>query len=153
MSAPAASLTADQLVTVVVDDYVFGLPIGRVQDVFRLGAMTRVPLAPPDVLGLANLRGRVVTALDLRRRLGFPARSNDGQLAVGVEAGAEQYGLVVDAVGDVVRLGHDSLMDASPGMVGPWADVIRGVYRHEERLLIALDVDALLSIPDPELAP
>ena len=87
-------------VTVSCGEALFGLPIGRVHDVFRPASLTQVPLAPPEVTGLLNLRGRVVTALSRRRRLGLPNRPEGGRgMAVGLEQGGETYGLIVDDVG------------------------------------------------------
>src|SRR4249920_2677100 len=92
-----------EYVTVVIDGQLFGLPISRVQDVFMPERLTRVPLASPEIAGVLNLRGRIVTAVDMRRRLGLPARS-DGRppLAVGIELRGESYGLLIDSVGEVM---------------------------------------------------
>src|SRR5262245_93065 len=87
----------NEYVTVVVAEQLFGIPIARVQDVFFPQRLTRVPLAPPEVAGVLNLRGRIVTAIDLRCRLGFPApAANTPAMAVGVERKGESYGLLVD---------------------------------------------------------
>src|SRR5262245_65905385 len=85
-----------EYVTVLIDGQLFGLPISRVQDVFMPERLTRVPLASPEIAGVLNLRGRIVTAVDMRRRLGLPARS-DGRppLAVGIELRGESYGLLI----------------------------------------------------------
>src|SRR3954470_8495448 len=96
-------------VTVVTAGQLFGLKLERVRDVFVPRGLSRVPLAPPEVAGLLNLRGRIVTAIDLRRRLG-PAPREDGgaPVAVGIEDRGELYGLIVDAVGDVLRFKRSS---------------------------------------------
>jgi purine-binding chemotaxis protein CheW len=92
-------------VTVVTGGQLFGLPLERVRDVFVPRGLSTVPLAPPEVAGLLNLRGRIVTAIDLRRRLGLPARAEGAiPVAVGIEERGELYGLIVDRVGDVLRL-------------------------------------------------
>src|SRR3982750_2412683 len=89
-------------VTVVIEDQLFGLPIASVHDVFIATAITIVPLAPPEIAGLINLRGRVVTAVSLRRLLRLPDAPDTGELTVvGVELGGEHFGLVVDHVGEV----------------------------------------------------
>ena len=91
-------------VTVVTGAQLFGLRLERVRDVFVPRGISRVPLAPPEVAGLLNLRGRIVTAIDLRRRLGLPPREDGGSpVAVGIEERGELYGLIVDRVGDVLR--------------------------------------------------
>src|SRR5260221_8369337 len=87
-----------EYVTVTLDDQLFGLPISRVQDVFVPDRLTHVPLSPPEIAGVLNLRGRIVTAIDMRCRLGLPPR--DGKtpaIAVGIELKSESYGLLVDA--------------------------------------------------------
>ena len=66
-----------EYVTVLIGDQLFGLPISRVQDVFMPDRITRVPLAEPEIAGVLNLRGRIVTAVDMRRRLGLPPRGDD----------------------------------------------------------------------------
>ena len=91
-------------VTVVTGGQLFGLRLERVRDVFVPRGISRVPLAPPEVAGLLNLRGRIVTAIDLRRRLGLPPREDGGSpVAVGIEERGELYGLIVDRVGDVLE--------------------------------------------------
>lgn len=146
-------------VTVTVGGQLFGLPIGRVHDVFVTGQVTRVPLAPPEVVGLVSLRGRVVTAIDLRVRFGLPrladARESDhgrGRMAVGIEAGSEHYGLLVDEVGDVLRLDPTSRDDVPAHLTGRWAELCAGVHRVDDRLLLILDVDRALSLSPTALA-
>ena len=90
-----------EYVTATVGGQLFGLPISRVQDVFAPDRLTRVPLAPPEIAGLLNLRGRIVTAIDLRRRLGLEALAgNAPRMAVGVEWKGESYGLLIDVIGE-----------------------------------------------------
>src|SRR5437588_11985132 len=97
--------TAEQLieyVTVMIGGQLFGLRISRVQDVFMPDRLTRVPLAPPEIAGVLNLRGRIVTAVDLRRRLGMAPRAGGRPaMAVGIELKGESYGLLIDSVGEV----------------------------------------------------
>ena len=101
----AGSDDSCEYVTVTVGDQLFGLPIERIHDVFIPTSMTPVPLAPPEIVGLLNLRGRVVTALCVRKRLGMPAREAGAEaMAVGLEYNGESYGLLVDSVGEVLRL-------------------------------------------------
>src|ERR1041384_1298540 len=107
MSAPSSTASASitEFVTVTIGDHLFGLPIGRVQDVFVPDRLTRVPLAPPEVAGILNLRGRVVTAIDMRSRLDFGEREvGKPVMAIGIEFKGESYGLLVDAVGEVMPL-------------------------------------------------
>jgi purine-binding chemotaxis protein CheW len=134
-----------EYVTVMISDQMFGLPIDRVHDVFIASAVTSVPLAPREVIGLLNLRGRVVTAMCLRRRLGLPDAENGREMAVGLEHHGESYGLLVDQVGEVMKLPSE-LCEPNPVHMDPrWARLSRGVHRLEGRLLIVLDVDAVLA--------
>ncbi len=145
-------------VTATIAGQLFGIPIGRAHDVFNLGAVTPVPLAPPDVLGLMNLRGRVVTALDIRQRLGLPPASlESGAMAIGIETGGDAFGLVVDRIGEIVAVDGGSL-ENNPAHLDPaWAELSCGIHRLETELLLVLDVDAMLETapvtPEPARAP
>src|SRR6218665_3807943 len=103
-----------EYVTTMIGGQLFGLPISRVQDVFMPERLTRVPLAPEHVAGVLNLRGRIVTAIDMRARLGLP-RNEDGKppMAVGVDLRGESYGLLIDKIGEVLRL-PDSGRELNP---------------------------------------
>jgi purine-binding chemotaxis protein CheW len=137
----------DEYVTVLIADHLFGVPIDRVHDVFVATAITPVPLAMPEVVGLLNLRGRVVTAISLRRRLGLPDLDDIGQqTAIGLEHGAEAYGLLVDAVGEVMRIDRDTREPNPVHLDARWMRFARGVHRLDGRLLIILDVDATLTL-------
>src|SRR5205809_4704444 len=88
-----------EYVTAMIGGQLFGLPISRVQDVFMPDRLTKVPLAPPEIAGVLNLRGRIVTTIDMRRRLGLPPRSdNKPSMAVGIDLRGESYGLLIDTV-------------------------------------------------------
>ena len=130
-------------VTVVTGGQLFGLRLERVRDVFVPRGLSPVPLAPPEIAGLLNLRGRIVTAIDLRRRLGLPPRSDGGTpVAVGIEERGELYGLMVDRVGDVLRL-RPSTYDANPvNLDQRWAKVCAGVHRLDHGLMVVLDVNS-----------
>src|SRR5215208_433103 len=92
--------SSTEYVTAMVGGQLFGLPIARVQDVFMPDRMTQVPLSSPDIAGILNLRGRIVTAIDMRRRLGLPPRADARPpMAVGIELKGESYGLLIDTVG------------------------------------------------------
>lgn len=134
-------------VTVVTGGQLFGLKLPRVRDVFVPRGLSNVPLAPPEVAGLLNLRGRIVTAIDLRRRLGLPPRADGGTpIAVGIEERGELYGLIVDRVGDVLHL-KPSSYEANPANLDPrWMKVCGGVHRLDEGLLVVLDVDTVLDL-------
>jgi purine-binding chemotaxis protein CheW len=134
-------------VAVVTGGQLFGLRLERVRDVFVPRGLSRVPLAPPEVAGLLNLRGRIVTAIDLRRRLGLPPREDSSApVAVGIEERGELYALIVDAVGDVLRVNRSSY-EANPVNLDPrWVKVCAGVHRLEHGLMVVLDVDKVLDL-------
>jgi len=146
--------TTIEYVTVTIADQLFGLPINRVQDVFMPEMITRVPLSPPEIAGVLNLRGRIVTAIDMRRRLRLPPREKaTHSMAVGIEYKGESYGLLIDAVGEVLRLPVAGL-ERNPGNLDRrWAKVAGGVQRLEGRLMVVLDVDRVLDMgPEPAIA-
>src|ERR1700753_1451815 len=97
--------TVAEYVTAMIGGQLFGLPISRVQDVFMPERVTRVPLASREIAGVLNLRGRIVTVIDMRARLGVPEH-DDGKppMAVGVDLRGESYGLLIDQIGEVLRL-------------------------------------------------
>src|ERR1700741_2873414 len=97
-----------EYVTAVIGGQLFGLPISRVQDVFMPERLTRVPLSSQEIAGVLNLRGRIVTVVDMRARLGLP-KNDDGKppMAVGVDLRGESYGLLIDQIGEGLRILHD----------------------------------------------
>jgi purine-binding chemotaxis protein CheW len=139
-----------EYVTAMVGSQRFGLPILRVQDVFVPDHLTRVPLAPPDVAGLINLRGRIVTLIDLRQRLGFGAApaSDEPPMAIGIEWRGESYGLLVDSVGEVLKL-DDNRREGIPVNLDPrLAELSVGIHRLEDHLLVLIDVDRVLGLAE-----
>ena len=142
-----------EYVTVTIGGHMFGLPIFRVQDVFVPVGLTRVPLAPPEVAGILNLRGRVVTAIDMRSRLDFGEREpGTPVMAIGIELKGESYGLLVDAVGEVMQL-HNSACEAKPANLDPrLSRVAAGIDRLEGQLMVVLDVDRVLDIRNGAVA-
>ncbi len=97
--------TVAEYVTAVIGGQLFGLPISRGQDVFMPERLTRVPLSSGEIAGVLNLRGRIVTVVDMRARLGLP-KNDDGKppMAVGVDLRGESYGLLIDQIGEVLKL-------------------------------------------------
>ena len=151
-TAEAAAHIRWEYVTVTVGGQLFGLPIARVQDVFALNQMTRVPLAPEDIAGIVNLRGRIVTAIDMRSRLGLGRRERAAPMAVGIECEAESYGLIIDSVGEVMKLGADTAEPVPVNLDDRLKRVASGIHRLETELLVVLDVDRLLDLRPAELA-
>jgi len=142
-----------EFVTVLIADQLFGLPISRVHDVFMVDRLTRVPLAPPEIAGILNLRGRVVTTIDMRRRLDLPAREEGrGNMAVGIEHRGESYGLLIDSVGEVLKIPTAS-RDPNPVNLDPrWSRLAEGVVQLDDRLMVVLDVERVLELKTLELA-
>jgi purine-binding chemotaxis protein CheW len=142
-----------EYVTVMIGGQLFGLPISRVQDVFMPDRVTRVPLSAPEIAGVLNLRGRIVTAIDMRRRLGLPPRTDDKpSMAVGIEMKGESYGLLIDTVGEVMKLG-DATRESNPvNLDGRLRSVSGGVHRLDGQLMVILDVDHVLNTAAESLA-
>ena len=136
-------------VTFEVAGQLFGVPVTKVQDILTPDAIAPVPGGPAEVKGLINLRGRIVTVIDLRTRLGLPQRdARDARkgMCVTVENEGESYTLYVDVVGDVVTL-FSGLREENPSTLDAvWKDTSDGVYRVSDRLLVILDVARLLAI-------
>lgn len=138
---------AEVFLTLTVAGQLCGVPVLSVRDVLGAQAITRIPLAPPEVAGSLNLRGRIVTAIDLRTRLGLPPRAT-GQpaMSVVVEVGGELYSLLADQVGEVLspdpaeRSANPATLDES------WRVFSLGVHRQGEELLVLIDVERLIEI-------
>ncbi len=150
---PSLEGAVTEYVTTMIGDQLFGLPISRVQDVFMPERLTRVPLSSSDVAGVLNLRGRIVTAIDMRARLGLP--KSDAQrpaMAVGVDLRGESYGLLIDSIGEVLKLA-DSSREENPVNLDPrMARMAAGVHRLDGQLMVVLDVDRVLEIAPDMLA-
>jgi purine-binding chemotaxis protein CheW len=135
----------NEYVTAMIGGQLFGLPIRQVQDVFLPERITRVPLAPGEIAGVLNLRGRIVTLIDMRDRLGLAPREAAAPfMAVGVEARGESYGLLIDSVGEVLKL-DDTMREPNPINLDPrLARVSAGIHRLDGQLLMLIDVDRVL---------
>jgi purine-binding chemotaxis protein CheW len=133
-----------EYVTVMIGGQLFGLPISKVQDVFMPERMARVPLASAEIAGVLNLRGRIVTAIDMHCRLGQGKRPTDrSAMAVGIEFHGESYGLLIDSVGEVLKLAENTSEPVPVNLDPHLARVSSGVYRLEKQLLVVLDVDRI----------
>ena len=142
-----------EFVTFTIAGQSFGLPIGRVQDVFKPVRMTRVPLAGAEIAGVLNLRGRIVTAIDMRSRLDMKRReTGEPSMAIGIEVKGESFGLLVDGVGEVLKLA-DSEREPNPvNLDRRLASFSAGVYRLDGQLLVVLDIDRVLDLRDEAVA-
>ena len=148
MSGATAVGDERQFCTFHLAGYYFGVYVTAVQEVIRPQPMTRVPLAPPVVRGLINLRGRIVTALDLRRRLGLPDLPSDrAPMNVVVRTGDGPVSLLVDEIGDILTV-PGAAFERPPGTVsGPAGELIRGVYKLDGQLLLVLDASRAVTVP------
>lgn len=135
-----------EYVTVVICGQRFGVPVLLVQDVIRERPLTHIPLAPSEVAGALNLRGRVVTAIDLRIRLGMEPREEAAvpPMNVVVEQGGELYSLIVDSVGDVLNLSMDTYEPAPATMDQKWRGFTDGLHRLDGDLMLVLNIDRVL---------
>jgi purine-binding chemotaxis protein CheW len=142
-----------EYVTAMIGGQLFGLPIQQVQDVFLPERLTRVPLAPSEIAGVLNLRGRIVTLVDMRRRLGLGDRLDRGpSMAIGVESRGESYGLLIDSVGEVQKL-DDETREPNPINLDPrLASVSAGIHRLDGQLLMVVDVGRVLDIGSAAIA-
>jgi len=136
-----------QFATFFVADLFFGVEVLRVQEVLRFQQMTRVPRAPEVIEGLINLRGQIVTAIDMRRRLGLPPRAGDQtpmNMVVRTDEGA--VSLLVDEIGDVLDV-EEAAYERPPENLDPAArELIRGVYKLKDRLLLVLDAERTVDL-------
>lgn len=142
-----------EFVTVYIADQLFGIPVELIHDVFQPEAITEVPLSGPEVGGVLNLRGKIVTAIDIRHRLGLGARDKSIRcMAVGVEKNGESYGVLIDRVGEVLRLA-DETFERNPSNLDPrWRDFSKGIYRLEGELLVILDIELVLDVDGDAVA-
>jgi purine-binding chemotaxis protein CheW len=139
------SETAQDFLTIYIADQVFGIPVLQVQDVLGEQTVTKVPLAPPEVAGSLNLRGRIVTAINVRKRLGLPASSEkDKKMSVVVEYNNELFSLIIDKVGDVLTLDNKNYEQSPATLDKLWRQISDGIFRMENNLLIVLDVSKLI---------
>ena len=122
----------------------FAVRAVEVRDVLRLQSITPVPLAQKEVAGLINLRGHVVTAIDLATRLGLPASASGARMSIVIERGNEAYCFIVDAVGDVLGI-ESSEVEVNPASMDQrWVGLSRGVFKKERDLVVLLDIAAVL---------
>jgi purine-binding chemotaxis protein CheW len=141
----AADTAQGMFVTMTIANQIFGIPVLKVQDILGPQRIAHVPLAPPEILGSLNLRGRIVTAIDVRTRLGLPPLENGAaSMSVVVEHDDELYSLVVDKVGEVMHLPASDYEKNPAALDSRWQDVSGGIYRLDGQLLIMLDVARFL---------
>jgi purine-binding chemotaxis protein CheW len=132
--------------TVFVGGEIFGLPVENTHTIFRIASVTPVPLSPGDIAGLVNLRGKIVTAVSLRRRLRMPMDASvQNALAIGIEHRGENFALIVDEVGDVLSLDKSEQIPVPSHFDPQRARLTRWLYRTSKLLIPILDIDALFT--------
>lgn len=142
-----------QLCTFHAGNLFLGIDVRQVQEVFRYQKMTRVPLAPGAVRGLINLRGQIVTAIDLRARLGLPERSGDRlPMNIVVRQGEDVVTLLVDEIGDVIEVTADSFESSPPTLRGPIRTLVEGAYKLPQGLLLVLNTNEAVDVSHSESA-
>jgi purine-binding chemotaxis protein CheW len=140
-------MSTKQFATFRLGDHFLGLEVQRVQEVLRHQLITPVPLADSAVAGLINLRGQVVTAIDLRRRMQLPPRPEGTEpMNVVVRVEEEVLSLLVDGIGDVIDVDQDDFEAPPETLSGPSRELIRGAYKLDGALLLSLDVDRAVDL-------
>ena len=152
-SASGASGETEEFVTFTVAGQLFGIPVLQIQDVLSSYQITPIPLAPPEITGSLNLRGRVVTAIDVRLRLGLAARPKEAEsMSIVAENEGELYSLMVDSVGEVLALSQSAYERNLPTMDAKFRAFSEGIYRLDDQLLVVLDVKRLLDYEHADAA-
>jgi purine-binding chemotaxis protein CheW len=142
-----ASVQSHQFSTFFLDGLYLGVEVLKVQELIRYQEMTRVPLAPRVVHGLINLRGQIVTAIDLRRRFDMPDRpADDVPMNVVVRTDDGAVSMLVDRIGDVVEVQEEQFEPAPETITGQATDLVTGVYKMQDRLLLVLDVERAIAV-------
>ena len=156
MSAAAAEMPAHQeeqsvhhmYVTMRIDQQLFGISVRHVRDVLRSQKITPIPLAPPEVAGSLNLRGRIVTVFDVRKRLRLPLSAGPFEkcMFVVVEYKGELFSLIVDSVGEVLTASANKIEKTPANISGSWKEVASGIYKMPDELLVIIDIETLLTL-------
>lgn len=144
---PMIGNDANMYVTVRIDRQLIGIPVKQVRDVLRKQKITAIPLAPSEVAGSLNLRGRIVTVVDVRHRLRLPPSAENVQsMFVVVEHKGELYSLMVDSVGDVLTAPPAMIEKVPANLSGAWKEVASGIYKMSDELLVIIDVQTMLTL-------
>ncbi len=134
-------------VTMRIDQQLFGIPVKNVRDVLRQQKITSIPLSAPEVAGSLNLRGRIVTVINLRRRLRLVEKEIDEKsMFVVVEYKGELFSLMVDSVGEVMTVPSHAIEKSPANLGGAWKEVTTGIYKLSGELLVIIDVQSMLTI-------
>ena len=135
-----------EYLTVFIGKQMFGIPVLQIQDVLHKQPVTRIPLSRPEILGSLNLRGRIVTAINMRERLELQKEEGDEHqdMNIVIDDNGELYSIVVDRVGDVLQLSNEQF-EKNPSTLEPALRTMsEGIFRLEDELLVVLNVQAVL---------
>jgi purine-binding chemotaxis protein CheW len=135
---------AEELVSMHVGGQLVGIPVRIVQDILGFQRITKVPLAAREIAGVLNLRGRIVTAIDLRQRLGMDVGMDRSGMSVVCEHGGELYSLLIDQIGEVLQPPADRFDTDLTPLTAAWREFSKGIYRLDTQLLVLLDVGRIL---------
>jgi purine-binding chemotaxis protein CheW len=138
-----------EFVTATIAGQLFGIPVLTVQDVLSPQTLANIPLSLPEIAGALNLRGRIVTAIDLRARLGMEPADREKSMSIVVDHHGEFYSLLIDEVGEVLSVPLDSFERNPPTLDGNWREVAAGIFRLDGQLMVVLEVDKLLEFAKP----
>ena len=147
LSEPETRGLENELLSIRLDKQLVGIPVSQVQDILGPQRITAVPRSAPEIAGVLNLRGRIVTAIDLRVRLGMSPRAADAEtMSVVVDHKGELYSLLIDQVGEVLQAPLDRFEADTSALSPAWRELAAGVFRLEKQLLVLLDVGRVLQI-------
>ncbi|MFZ5834608.1 MAG: chemotaxis protein CheW [Pseudomonadota bacterium] len=149
----SGSKETSDFVTMYISGQLFGIPVLDVHDVFAPTRLAHVPMAPPEIAGVLNLRGRIVTAIDLRQRLGYERRAHGSPvMAVVIEYQGEPYSLLVDAVGEVLSLEESSFERSPSNLDVKLRDVAEGIFRLDDKLMVVIQLDKVIQLLNGAMA-
>lgn len=140
----AEDVSVQQILTTTVGDQVFGIQVLSIQDILQPRTVAHVPKAPADVAGLINLRGRIVTVIDLRHWLGFEPAEVQEQMHIVIEHDNELYSFLVDSVGDVIAVDQSAVEGVPPNLPEQWRTISKNVLREDKDLILIIDVSVLI---------
>lgn len=145
-------MTSLQFSTFYIDNYFFGVEVSKIQEIIKAQKMTKVPLAPNVIGGLINLRGQIVTAIELRKRLSLQDTENhDEQMNVIMRDEENLFSLLVDKIGDVISVSQEDYANAPDHLNGEAKILISGVYKLQDKLLLILDTQKAIDIQQSSL--
>lgn len=137
----------EQFLQVRIGEQLFGIPVVRVRDVLKPQKITKIPLAGPEIIGLMNLRGRIVAVIDMRKRLKIESKQESfKKMFVVVESENEFYGLQIDEVGDTKTMPISSFESNPENMISSWKSISRGLFKLDNELMLVLDVGNIVKI-------